>query len=426
MAFLGMRGTGDWVANQRPENWRQKVLQLYPNGKAPLTAIMSMTGKERTTDPVYHWWEKAFPTQSATITSVWRDAALTIPYNGAVLPGAAGDIIYLRMTQTNVEIFVNGMVVFLRNPNDLTMDVRAKVVQANAAGANSYLAVMLYEADNNSTLTTPTYLDSATVAWIIGSAYAEGSNGAPSIMYDPQDLYNYTQIFKNALEHTRTAMQTQLRTPDQVKEARREALEFHGIEIEKAFIFGIRTQRLGANGKPERTTGGLRDFITTNRRDFSTDPNEAGNTWAAAGEAWLDTQLEIMFRYGNTEKLGLCGSGALMAINNLIKARGQVELTQVKGSYGINVTTWVTPFGSIHLKTHPLFTLQATTRNSILFVEPSNLTTAIVKDTVYQPDIQENDLDGEKSQYLAEIGLECHLEMTHGWFDNVGNDSILP
>src|SRR4030042_7053053 len=131
MAFLGMRGTGDWVANQRPENWRQKILQLYPNGKAPLTAIMSMTGKEKTSDAVYHWWEKAFPTQSATITSVWRDAALTIPYNGAVLPGAAGDIVYLRMTQVNVEIFVTGMVVFIRNPNDLTMDVRAKVVQAN-------------------------------------------------------------------------------------------------------------------------------------------------------------------------------------------------------------------------------------------------------------------------------------------------------
>ena len=46
--FLGMRGTGDWVTNQRPENWRQTLLRLYPNGKAPLTAILSMLKSEST------------------------------------------------------------------------------------------------------------------------------------------------------------------------------------------------------------------------------------------------------------------------------------------------------------------------------------------------------------------------------------------
>ena len=28
--FLGMRGNGDWVNGQRPLNWRQKILKLYP------------------------------------------------------------------------------------------------------------------------------------------------------------------------------------------------------------------------------------------------------------------------------------------------------------------------------------------------------------------------------------------------------------
>jgi len=49
--FLGMRGTGDWVDGQRPKNWREQILYLYPNGMAPLTAILSMLNSEKTDDP---------------------------------------------------------------------------------------------------------------------------------------------------------------------------------------------------------------------------------------------------------------------------------------------------------------------------------------------------------------------------------------
>ena len=49
--FLGMRGTGDWVADQRPMNWREQILYLYPNGMAPLTAILSMMSSEKVDDP---------------------------------------------------------------------------------------------------------------------------------------------------------------------------------------------------------------------------------------------------------------------------------------------------------------------------------------------------------------------------------------
>ena len=41
MAFLGMRGTGDWATDERPKNYRQGILYLYPNGSAPLTGLLS-------------------------------------------------------------------------------------------------------------------------------------------------------------------------------------------------------------------------------------------------------------------------------------------------------------------------------------------------------------------------------------------------
>jgi hypothetical protein len=43
--------------------------------------------------------------------------------------------------------------------------------------------------------------------------------------------------------------------------------------------------------------------------------------------------LEQLFRYGNKQKLALCGSGALLGINRLVKAKGTYEFTSSLGSY---------------------------------------------------------------------------------------------
>jgi hypothetical protein len=52
--FLGMRGTGDWATDQRPKNWREVILHEYPNGSAPLTAVMSKLGSEKVDDPEFN------------------------------------------------------------------------------------------------------------------------------------------------------------------------------------------------------------------------------------------------------------------------------------------------------------------------------------------------------------------------------------
>ena len=48
MAFAGLRGTGDWGTDERPKNFRERILWLDPNGMTPLTGLMSMMGKEST------------------------------------------------------------------------------------------------------------------------------------------------------------------------------------------------------------------------------------------------------------------------------------------------------------------------------------------------------------------------------------------
>jgi hypothetical protein len=74
--FAGMRGTGDWVTDQRPKSWREMLLRLYPNGEMPLTAISSKLKQEKVDDPEFNWWTKKFPDQAGSITGVYLDSSL--------------------------------------------------------------------------------------------------------------------------------------------------------------------------------------------------------------------------------------------------------------------------------------------------------------------------------------------------------------
>src|SRR5690606_14794415 len=243
MAFLGMRGTGDWSANERPENWRQGILRLYPNGKMPLTAIMSMMGSEKTDDVNFHWWTKGLPTQGGPVTGVFTDFQLSNAYSSG---GTKGQIVYVQAAEAVVQEFKVRHLAKLVKEDDSRYATIGKVVDRVTNGANSYLAVLLLQ-DANATY------DLDGVDWVggAGNVHAQGATIPDPIAYNPVQHTNKTHIFRTSLAITRTARRTKLRTVDAYKEAKREALELHGIEIEKAFWDSVMSERLGENGKPE-------------------------------------------------------------------------------------------------------------------------------------------------------------------------------
>ena len=421
--FLGMRGTGDWATDERPYNWRQGILFLYPNGSAPLTAILSKMGEESVDDAQYNWWTKTLASQRAAITGVYTSVNLSSAYTSG---GTAGQTIYFKMAEASADQFRVGHQVLLRDASDLTVDVNAKVTAVVKNGASSYIAAKLLEADDNSSAGD---LSNCDTALIIGNINPEGGATPDALAYDPTKLYNYTQIFRTSLEITRTAKKTRLRTADAYKEAKREALEIHSIEMEKAFLFGVKSENTGANGKPERTTQGviscIKENAATNVFDYVSDTDYSGLTWMQGGEDWLDAKLEVLFRYGATEKLAFCGSGALLAIQRLAKAGGQIQLTPTSTSYGIKVVQWITPFGAINLKTHPLFSYETTNRNMMLIIEPPKLKYRYIDDTQFKKDQQDAGTDGSKDEYLTECGLEFHHPSTFGIFTGMNTDNAV-
>lgn len=420
-------GNGDWIEGQRPKNWRQKILQLYPNGDAPLTAILSMMGEESTDDPEFYWWTKSLATQAATVISVWKTSDLSS--TEYTTGGAVGDILYAHIGSADAcKEFRPGHQVLLRNTSNFEDDTNAKVVSVVLNGSNSYISVKLLEADP-----TANGIADCDRILVIGNINAEGAPMPSTIAYDPVKHYNYTQIFRTPLSITRTARKTKLRTGDQYKEAKRECLELHSIEIEKAFLWSIASEVVGDNGKPERTTEGLIPTIMTgsgNVSNYATDANFSGQSWLAGGEEWLDMYFEQIFRYGSQERLAFAGSGAILAINKLIKEYGNYELTSSAEDYGIKVKKWITPFGDVNIKIHPLFSYEASNRNTMVIFDPKDLRFRFIDDTKFyaDPDKQNtgrNRIDGTDEEYLTEAGLEFHHPIKTGFLSGLGDDNTV-
>ena len=451
-AFLGMRGTGDWVTDQRPKNWREMLLRLYPNGDMPITGILSKMKSEKVDDPEFNWWTKKFPEQAGAITGIYTDTSLSAAYSASYPSAAegapAGTTIYVKLAEATAKEFRLGHQVLLRCASDPYVDVNCKVTAAPTLnGASSYLTCKTLEDDDNSYDTFGASchnLSDADRIMVIGNINAEGAAMPSSVVYDPVKYHNYTQIFRTSLSITRTARKTRLRGPMAYQEAKREALEIHGVEQEKAFIWGIPTETnggaSGGSSYPERTTGGIIDFVRTNvpanfnSYDLNSDYSSKSWTATGGGESWLNAMLEQLFRFGTGDRLGVCGSGVLLAIQELVRGGAHLNITPMVTSYGLKVVEWVTPFGIVYLKLHPLMSQEPSTRKKLILLEMKNLNFRYIDDTVFYgegergeaaPGTNYQRLDATNEEFLTEAGLELHHPDTFMILDGFGNNNAV-
>jgi hypothetical protein len=427
--FVGMRGTGDWVTDERPKSWREGILRLYPQGKALITAIMSKMSSEVVTDPEFYWWTQTVEAVSGAITNIYTNAAMTTAYTTG---GSQGDLLYCKVALAEANKVRPGHQIVLRYTDDSRVDVTGKVTNVVRNGANSRLDVKLLEDDDNS----PDYdLSDANHFIVIGSINPEGGQIPEAITRNPAKIYNLTQIFRTPLEITRTALRTKLRTKEAYNEAKKEALEMHSIEMEMNTLFGQRLDAIGDNGKPERTTMGIIPFVRANAPanvddfKFSTNIN-AGDTWLEGGKIWLDTMFEQLARYANmSDMVWCCGSTALLAINRLAAANSEIQLVPTSPAYGLQVVKWITPFGDANLMTHPLLSQGVTTRKMMVGITPKSMKFKYIDDTFFKNDPEkeagEGSYDATKEEFLTEGGYEYQHPEHFMILDGLGDTNLV-
>lgn len=390
-SIAGLRGTGDWGTDERPKNFRETILWRDPNGVTPLTALMAKAKSEGVDDPEFAWFEEQLNQIRVQSDATGAAAASTsLGLVGGGLDLVPGDL--LLVEKADSVTYDNEIVEVSSVTSDTAIVIRRG--QAGTAAAATGVSIFLTK---------------------IGNRFAEGSGAPTSSTRNPGKVYNYCQIFKTAYELTNTAKATKTRTGDPLKNDKKRKMFDHSVAMELAFMWGSRNEATGANGKPVRTTGGLRQFITTNRTVFSTTPTV--NTMLDA----LYPVFDYAGEGAGDERIIFAGNGALNAFNKMIAGNNnvKVEFGGVISTYGMKLQQFVTPQGVFYIKTHPLMNTHPRYTNSMFVINGAGLRYRHLRDTKAQDNIQENDADTHKGQWLSEVGLEVNHEKTFAYIGNV-------
>jgi hypothetical protein len=192
----------------------------------------------------------------------------------------------------------------------------------------------------------------------------------------------------------------------------------HSTAIEMAMLFGKKHEDTDpVNGKPRRFTGGLYEHLTTAGRVLVKGANYS------AANSFFDDVFDVFDYDGGgagDERIVFCGNGALNAINKLAEAAGQVRFTDQVKLYGMNLTKWVIPQGTLYFKSHPLMNQHPNFTNSMFIVEPTGIRWRPLRDTVPQDNIQNPDEDTCKGQWLTEGGFEFNYLECMKYIGNIG------
>jgi hypothetical protein len=241
---------------------------------------------------------------------------------------------------------------------------------------------------------------------IIGVAKPEGDRSRPARSDNPTKATNYTQIFEEPYAQSGSLMASafQVSPADWPQQARKAAIE-HALDIEDAFLFGKKALITGGEGE-RRLTGGVLSFISTNQTDAGGDLSEA---------EWNAANLQG-FRYGSGSKLVLASGVAVGALNKFPASK--IQTRQDESTYGINVSHYITPFGSVNLVYHPR--LEGTKYSGFAIgLDMEQVAYRYLgndeesRDTHIRQNVQEKDRDGRKDLVFTECGLQLGLEQTH-------------
>ena len=390
-AIAGLRGTGDWGTDERPKNFREYILWRDPNGMAPLTGLLSRMSEDTTTDPEYSWWEEELKQ-----IRVQSDAT-----------GASASSTSLGLTAGGLDL-VPGDLLLVEKADQVTYD--NEIVEVSSVTSDTAIVIKRGQAGTSAAAT-----GASAFLTKIGNRFSEGSGAPSSSTRNPNKLYNYCQIFKTTYEITETAKKTYARTGDPLKNDKKRKAFDHSVAMELAFLFGRRNETTGANGKPMRTTGGLRSFLSTNVTVFSTTPTVS---------TMLDAMYPVFDFSGSgagNERIVFCGNGALNSLNKLIAPNTtnvRVNFTGKVDVYGMKLMEFVTPQGVFYFRSHPLLNTHPRYTNSMWILDPSSLKYRYLRDTKAQDNIQANDSDTQKGQWISECGLEVNHERTMGYLGN--------
>jgi len=369
--IAGIRSTGNIEQRQRKVDMSDVIAQLQPSA-APLTVLLMKLQKRTCYNPRFEWLED-------DLAARWDQ-----------INNAAG------YTATATSLIVDNAIYF--TPRDVVKVPRtgeAMLVTSVAVATNTITVIRGYGTTASAALVDNDYLV------ILGNVNQEGAASPEIKTTRVVSKFNYTQIFRKPFGTTGTAQSSELYGgPDLAYQRKKMGIE-HSIDIERAFLFGEPKEDL-TQPQPQRMTGGVMYFITSNRYNVN----------GALTDAKLEDFCRMLFKYGSDVKFLFCSPIVLSAISSL--ARDRLQLVPRDQTYGLSITRYVSPHGELNIVKHRL--LETAYDGYAIGLDLKNLYYRPLdgRDTTLRTNIQANDVDGELDEYLTEAGLQLTLEKTHG------------
>jgi len=375
---IGLRHTGNINQLRRKLDVSDRISLLQPN-KAPLTVLLRKLAKKPTINPIFYWFEDDLQPKwdavdhaggyGASDTSIVVDRGALYSVNDLVKVPSTGEV----MLVTSVD------------PVNNTITVQRGIGE-----------------------TAPALLGNDDPLVIIGNAHKEGSLAPEAKGTIVETVYNYTQIFRTTVKVTKTQEASELYGgSDRLYQRRKKAIE-HAVDIERAFLFGERSEDLSGS-EPRRTTRGVISFLTAstdNILDVSSD--------GKLSEGLLEEFFESLFRYGSSKKVCFA-SARLISIFNAF-GRDKIRTVVGEETFGIKVMQYISAHGELQLIKHPLLEGSVYGKYGIILDLEEDIKYRPLKgrDTMLNTNIQPPDADYVMDEYLTEAGLELRSPKKHG------------
>lgn len=384
MALPGLRSTEDFAVDERPRNWREGILINKIRNGCPLFSLTAAMRSSSTDDPEFKWWEELQRDYSYRATAAVAVAGTTIPVPSGAKELTVGGLLS-NADLTEIMEIVN-----------IPSDTSVTVIRGVAG-------------------TTPAAIPAGAVLVYMGSAFREGADSPQGSSFNPVSQRNYTQIFRDPVEWTRTAQNTNLRSSNKGTEAedKRRAMHKHSMGIERALWIGKMYETMEA-GQPKRFTGGVLERIPT--------ANVITAATAGVKLSHIEDWMVRFFTYGSKEKLAFASLNTLTLLNRAVRLSTDYNWGPSEKMYNMEVKKFYTPAGTLCFTEMPLFGLQGGfLAQDLIVMDTANLKWRYMTgaDTQYLPDREARGTDGKKSEWLTEGGLEIHHANTFHRVKNI-------
>lgn len=390
-SYLGIRDTLQWAGtSERPEDWFNVLQIIDPNGDAPFTAFLGQLSSEPVNSEIINWWEKPYPAYR-----VFVDGTVSSSATAVVLQVTTAGVDAAQMVR-------NGMI----------LEHESSGEQILVTGQTFSGAVGISRNFNGVGAATLTDNDALT---IMGTAHETASEFPTGLSTGVTLKTNYTQIFKDSIEASRTEVQTELRWGSKFDELKREGLQRLARLVEMSALFmGKKAPVAGPGGGVIKATGGL--FSGYKGTPAFIDSSNVNAVGGLQSKSTFNTFLQTLFAFGSKRRIVYCG-GTWMSFFQEFCA-GQLIRMDYSKTFNQDVTEYQTHWGKIMCIVHPLMTRHSDWTKNALFIDPESpsgqMKRRVMLPLQYKRNTQSRGEDARRDGWIGEFGFQWPGAISHG------------